>query len=350
MKKHYQQLDEMIRELVSSGAIVTEMKMVCYLLISLSKSYEGIITAIKTMPDNTLTMGFVKKIILEHEQKLKKEEEDTSAKVLNIFKLTEKPRRNNYKGKRISNKWSKNNFSQRSNNHTFKNRDYRNGPKCYFCGRRNRRIKDCQFHKQQLKWLENKTKNNRQQNSEILSAEKEAFAFMMCTDNVKQSFKTPNFIFDTGATEHLINDLQMYSTHKKLSEPIKISVAKKNTAVYATHMGNISIQTNIRCSGILQNVLFAEEVPYNLLSVRRLQEAGMTIIFANTGEVLVKKQEKIIMKGKRMNDLQVVQFNIQNVHTVSKPIIVASTTLNNNKLWHDRLGHKSLGFVMRIMC
>ena len=86
-------------------------------------------------------------------------------------------------------------------------------------------------------------------------------------------------------------------------------VAKSGISIQATKKGFIDVKTNERIQGRLENVLYSQEVPYNLLSVRRLQEKGMTIVFGKNG-VTIKKYNKLIILGKPTQGLMGITFQI----------------------------------------
>jgi transposase InsO family protein len=173
--------------------------------------------------------------------------------------------------------------------------------------------------------------------------EQDSFAFMMSTEeHIPQAEGKLKFVLDSGATEHLINDLSFYKEYQQLEKPIKISVGKKEACIWATHVGNIEILTNLGHVGTLRKVLYAQEVPVNLLSVRRMQEAGISVIFNHNGEVIAKIGQKTIMTGKRMNELYILYFTVQNalpIQTNGQATIIRLE--NKDKLWHERLGHIS---------
>ncbi|KAH0813323.1 hypothetical protein GEV33_009468 [Tenebrio molitor] len=114
--------------------------------------------------------------------------------------------------------------------------------------------------------------------SVTLKEQKDSFAFMVYTEErMQQAEGKLKFVLGSGATEHLINDLK--------------------AGIWATHVGKIEILTNLGHVGTLRKVLYAQEVPLNLLSVRRMQEAGISVIFSFThnGEVIAKIGQKTIM-------------------------------------------------------
>jgi hypothetical protein len=100
-------------------------------------------------------------------------------------------------------------------------------------------------------------------------------------------------------------------------------------------VGKIEILTNLGHVGTLRKVLYAQEVPLNLLSVRRMQEAGISVIFSFThnGEVIAKIGQKTIMTGKRMNELYselyVLYFTVQNTLSIQTNGQATITRLKN---------------------
>lgn len=84
---------------------------------------------------------------------------------------------------------------------------------------------------------------------------------------------TMRFIIDSGASEHMANDEAMFTELWTLTKPVIIGVAKNGASITATKCGTILgiISRNgseRQCT--LTNVLFIENLKYNLLSVSRL--------------------------------------------------------------------------------
>lgn len=123
--------------------------------------------------------------------------------------------------------------------------------------------------------------------------------------------------------------------------PLQTGVAKKNVSILVLKKGSINVHITSGVSGTLENVLFIPEVPYNLLSVRHMQEAGLTVLFHPFG-VRIKNGERVIFTDKPLKDLFVVTFeiNIKNLINLRSQQIARNND-TNYKLWHARLGHMS---------
>lgn len=90
------------------------------------------------------------------------------------------------------------------------------------------------------------------------------------SNNVNDDKDKINFIFDSGATDHLINQEDISINFKILDTPIKITAVKQ---------GDLHVVTNMGISTVLQNVYYCPELPHNLLTVTKLLNNGLYINF-----------------------------------------------------------------------
>lgn len=88
--------------------------------------------------------------------------------------------------------------------------------------------------------------------------------------------------------------------------------------------------------GTLEDVLYCPEVPQNLLSVRKMQQAQISIHFNLNGVEISKNGTKIIT-GKPTNNLIFIELIVDANKVNHKRVYTAVN--NNYELWHQRLGH-----------
>lgn len=100
----------------------------------------------------------------------------------------------------------------------------------------------------------------------------------------------------------------------------------------------MKVVSNLGVPGILEDVLFCPEAPLNLLSVSRLRQAGLDIIFNNQGVQIKKGGKSIIIINGQENSFK-IEFSVEKgLKPFKQAFSVAS---NDYKVWHERLGHIS---------
>ena len=89
----------------------------------------------------------------------------------------------------------------------------------------------------------------------------------------------------------------------------------------------------------MERVLYCPEVSTNLLSVRKLQEAGMTTIFEPNGSITIKGNDRIIMTGKSIKSLPNLKLNMHS--NTAKTFAYICNVKKDYNLSHKILGHIS---------
>jgi len=161
---HFIIFDELVSDLLASGAKMDEMDKVSHLLLTLPASYDGVITAIETLSEENLTLAFVKNRLLDHEIKIKSDNNDTSKKIMtaDVKNNINKNYKNNYKNH--NNNYKYKNQKYNTNNNTrkpYKGKPKINNLKCHHCGKQGHIKKDCYGYKRLMN-NENNKENNKQ--------------------------------------------------------------------------------------------------------------------------------------------------------------------------------------------
>ncbi|CAD7081866.1 unnamed protein product [Hermetia illucens] len=296
--KHFTNFDDIIRDMLAAGAKLDETDKVAHLLLSLPNSYDGVITAIETLSDDSLSLAFVKTRLLDHEVKLTNEGRNLCEQVLHVENVSYNKKK--FKQKGAMNKSDFNRHNNKINKLKF--------PKntrifeCHHCGRKGHIKKDCYYYKNSKSKFDKKNETmDKKSESSAKNAYASGFAFMIGdnyeSDHVKNEIE---FVIDSGASDHIINREDLAKDFEHLQHPLKLSVAKTGSFITATKRGKLNVISKIGIQGELKDVLYCPEVPYNLLSVAKMQAAGMTIIFNERG-VVVQKGGKTLMTDQICN-------------------------------------------------
>ncbi|CAD7078412.1 unnamed protein product [Hermetia illucens] len=291
--KHFTNFDDIIRDMLAAGAKLDETDKVAHLLLSLPNSYDGVITAIETLSDDSLSLAFVKTRLLDHEVKLTNEGRNLCEQVLHFENVSYNKKK--FKQKGAMNKSDFNRHNNKINILKFPKNTRKF--ECHHCGRKGHIKKDCYYYKNSKSKFDKKNESE----SSAKNAYASGFAFMIGdnyeSDHVKNEIE---FVIDSGASDHIINREDLAKDFEHLQHPLKLSVAKTGSFITATKRGKLNVISKIGIQGELKNVFYCPEVPYNLLSVTKMQAAGMTIIFNERG-VVVQKGGKTLMTDQICN-------------------------------------------------
>ncbi len=393
METFLRNFSALAHELENTGTQLSESEKVNQLLLSLPEKYESLINSFEAVDDEKLTFDFVKKRILATYQRKAivntvdtNTTSDTGPTAFGVFRNYGRGGypgrsswRSNYNQSRSHGR-SQGNSSQELNHEESNNE--RNNDKTHFRGkirgnfRRNfrgnfsnnyrskfnGRCNNCNIYghkfsecrKRNCDYSEN---NNKANVAEIKNKSEgnivdqggntptESFYSWIANtcDNVK--FKSPlnfiNFYLDSGATSHYVNDTKYFYEFINLKTPVNVSVFKKDITVKATKIGKILCKVGNE-KIVFSNVLYSEQFPTNLLSVRRLVKNGVSVTFDTDQKAKLLCNNKIVAVGTAEGpNLYKMSFELCNEAESS---YFSNSTLDlNNKLmiWHRRLGHPS---------
>lgn len=357
--QHFRNFDSLTTELISAGAKLEEMDKISHLLLTLPTTYDGVITALETLGEDNLNLAFVKTRLLDQEVKIKNETV-TGLKVLHAASDKFSHHIPNLKRKRPVDHASSyvpdyknkkpNNYHQqfKTNQHPRNKPHHFSRMYCDYCGRRNHFKQNCRYYK---KSQENSnsggtsSQQTQQPRRNIAHAaapnqnNEDSFAFMFSQCELSKPNHNSNditFLLDSGATDHIVNNQDFFSAYTQITSPLKINIAKTGAFIHALGRGRIDVTSNLGKQGSLEEVLYSPEVPYNLLSVNRMQKAGMEIIFNNEGVQIYNNKRCCIMSGITCNNLSKITLTINLQKALS---LKASRNSNLYNLWHARLGH-----------
>nr|KYP54541.1 Retrovirus-related Pol polyprotein from transposon TNT 1-94 [Cajanus cajan] len=158
-----------------------------------------------------------------------------------------------------------------------------------------------------------------------------------------------SWILDSGATDHVVSSLHLYSEYRKIS-PILVKLPNGHQ-VQATHAGNICFSDNL----YLEDVLYLPCFQFNLISISKLMSSLPCQLIFTSNKCLIQDLQHQKMIGtveviEGLYKLDVLPLNSPTTHSVSDlqnivDSVCKRSILTCNKLpidiWHFRFGHPS---------
>ncbi|KAK9730540.1 hypothetical protein QE152_g14417 [Popillia japonica] len=292
------QLLSAICELKGAGGRIEESEIISQLLSAMPESYQAVTTALDVMfcqDETKVTLEFVKsKLLMEESRRNKTPETETRNEV-----AFQSPRQRN----NIT--WKKKNLPASSSKQGSSQNEY--FPfKCHGCGIVGHKKINCTKYKKKNVAKQANVSENTERNEEEIS-------FLTYGENLVS--KSPfifdiKFIIDSGATNHLITeDLQQSIVNeRKVSHRIK--VAKQGESMEVISEGELLLQNKDGRNMQMKNVWVCKNLYHNLLSVRKLEEAGLEVVFKEK-QVKVLNKNEIILTGKLVGNLYVAVMKLR---------------------------------------
>lgn len=325
LQQYLIKFSSIISDLEAIDVKVDEEDQICYLLSSLPKEYDPVITSIETMAsEKKLSFDFVKARLLDAETKISTDTVNQE----NAFMMS-----------------------------------------CYTCGKPGHKSYECSTgNKEQGKYRGGRSQGQGQgygqnrrgrgrfqgrlsrgrgfpgQGATSLMSESEiGFIASESVLSAKNEDKDCDitFIVDSGCTQHLVSEqFEKYMTDIEiLDKSVKILVAN-GQYIHTNKKGNLKIKyQNVK---INVDALIVENITYNLLSVKKITEAGFDLMFDKHKVAIIRNKSVITCncEGK------LYKLNANVCHEVCN--VSKSENQCDDALWHRRLGHlnrKCLGIM-----
>ena len=329
VQEHVKALTEIFNELSVIGDNIDDEDRVVYLLASLPDSYEMLVTALEANTE-VPNMETVIERLLHEEQKVKERNQSSL------------PSRANSKEEVMTVKHKK------------------KGPRCNFCKRFGHIQRNCHELEKKLA-LERagpsschykKTKhkvnsvNTRGQSDDTDSDE----VGLVVRDQHVLSADVTNkqaeieWIVDSGATSHVCHDRSLFTELQNLEKPLDIILGDGRTlngrTLNATGCGSVIVMLesdSLKRKCKFYDVLYVPELTYNLLSVSKAVDKGISFTFNESECVIKDSNQKLITIATKAGSLYRVAGTMpkEQVHSVTKK----NDCSTKEDLWHRRYGH-----------
>lgn len=297
LQDHFLRFDQLVREIKGAGAKMEEEDIICHLMLTMPSSYDAVTTAMEAVSDN-LTMDLVRKKYLDVEakrrgQKMEVEAEDTA-----------------FAGK------SRPKF------------------KCFSCGEMGHKKAQCP--KSSASGAGKQPSKKQVQKANV----SKSVAFIAADVSVAASGAVvgEKWFLDSGASEHMCNEKNVFEKLEELEKPVIIQTAKTGVNLFANKKGRVTALSVVGAEQItitMDDVLYIPELSFNLLSLRRLENTGKKVIFFG-GCVTVECDGEVVATGKQHGQLYSMDFECKQKGGSRAMVGKVSRKL---ELWHHRFGH-----------
>lgn len=293
---HVKDMTDLFQKLIDIGEVISDGWSVAMLLSSLPRSFDTLITALETRPEDDLTLSLVQsKLISEYRKRISSGGEcDNNVKVLKVNSNMQK-----LKFKRL----------------------------CFFCNEEGHVKSDCLHFKEWKSKKENADKT--QKVNKVNQCGESQFLFLTAVSQ-------PGWIIDSGATCHIVNDKSFFSSFDE-NHRENVNVANGETVkAEGRGSGVVCVINDDKVESFIKltDVLFVPSIESNLVSVRRLTEIGYELNFK-------EKICEIKLKGRNLAVAD-ASTNLYKLRQPNKKALAAITHHNNNCIhyWHRVLGHR----------
>jgi hypothetical protein len=384
MQSHINLVRDIADQLDAIGAGVSDEDMAMTLLCSLPDSYDYLIVALEARNSSDLTFDFVSTRLLS-EEKRKEESNNVSINANIIGNVKHNHGNNGNNGNiihNVSNTYGSKNVNNsdnialytNSNGNNNKSKSFKPSIKCSYCNKKNHTEEKC-YAKHGYPIGHSKHNNNANManmaNIASVSVNNATLHAFVATNNVDQhhnnASNSVSWLIDSGASMHLCNNRNYFdmSTFKPIQHknvilgnnecisaigigdiPVRINIDNNTitntnnntTNIPNTHNGNINNSSNI-IDVVFKDVLYVPDIAANLLSVAKMTNNGVNVIFNGNECNIMNKVGQCIGNAYKHTNSNLYRMNVQslcamNVKNASMNVNNVNNVNNNTHLQH----------------
>lgn len=312
MSTFLSKIEELRNQLKQMGEDISEKFIITKVLMSLPDAYKHFVSAWESAPDEKQTLeNLVARLLIEEERVNEKEPQNSSASAF-VAKKNVKCFKCNKLG----------HYQSECNQNKSSGHDNRPVKKCYYCKKMGHTKNECYFKKNR----EKESKSN---------------AFMVMNSNIH--IQQCKWLVDSGASQHMCRDRNLFATYKTLSN--KIVIVGNGEEISALGCGQVAVQVYDGREWVnttIDNVLFVPKLKTNLFSVKCATERGYVVKMDNK---LCKfyKENTVCAVASRNGDMY--YMDVRYKCEIANAIEVKSGL----KEWHEKLAHQNIQYVKMVL-
>ena len=211
------------------------------------------------------------------------------------------------------------------------------GPKCYHCKRFGHIKRNCpELETNMSSTRPGKFKACKACSKQDISSDDDVA--LLVQHALSTSVSAKNWIVDSGATTHMCNDRKLFKMFRD-SDPMHVTLGDGHD-LEAMGVGDVGLEMKLsngktqKCT--LTSVLYVPDLAYNLFSVSKASEAGMTAVFGDRGCRIKTADGKIIGAANHTGSLYYLDCISRHEFHVAE---IDKHTIEDS--WHQRYGHLS---------
>lgn len=146
------------------------------------------------------------------------------------------------------------------------------------------------------------------------------------------------YILDSGANVHLFMNSQFFNDLVEFSSSVTTASLDNPALTYAKGT-----------AGYLKEVLFTKNLPFNLISVGKLSQEGISTVFEDSYATLLNSRKEVICYAPKKNGLYLISEDDVQFLASMNPSDSLSNIIRDNELFelHRKMGHSDMRNLKR---